>query len=189
MKKYFGFGLVVLVIVAGVAVYGLRKGSPTENVAPVSPIENTSPTGTKTYTNNSLNYSVKYPASWIVEEVAPDALNNDVRIRPTNPEMFYGMPADYVHIRLEDSSLAVARKIAASKVGGNDMTESTTTFAGQTAYFYSHKDYPISPDETTPSIIFRGILLEHNGQVISVYTHKYQLEEVKQILNSFRFLK
>ncbi len=176
MKKYtIGFYLLaLLIIIVGIAVYTLEKKS-----APIS---------TKTYTNNGLHYSIEYPSTWVVENYAPDALNNDVRIHPNNPEILQGMPAEYIHIRLENYSLAAARKIAASKVGGNDMTELEITFAGQTAYFYSHPDYPANPNETTPSIIFRGIILEHNGRVISIYTHKYQLPEVRQALDSFKFI-
>lgn len=154
-------------------------------------IQNTTlPVANKTYTNSDLGYSIEYPDSWIVEDYSPDALNSDVRIHPANPDLLPVQPtitADYIHIRFESSPLGTARGIASSHVGGNDMVESKIIFAGQDAYFYSHQDYP-NPDETVPTVIFRGIILEHNGKVISIYTHKYQLTEVKKALASFKFI-
>jgi len=183
MKRYIVFfGLAILLIVISVFIFTSRR-----KAAPIS-AQNDTALAAKTYVNKYLGYSIEYPNKWVVEDNSLDVLNNDVRIRPENPEMLAGMPADYIHIRLENSSLADTRRMYASKVGGNDMVESKIMFAGQAAYFYSHPDYPTSPTETTPSVIFRKIILEHNGKVISIITHKYQLPEVKQALDSFEFV-
>ncbi len=194
MKKYFYIsGLVIICIILSVFIY--KNTRPTLVPIDFTPVnvKTTEKTTTiekdKTYTDANLKYSIDYPATWIIENYTPDDPNYSIRIHPVNPDLLYGMPAEYIDIRSETNSLQTARQIAASGVGGNDMVESKITFAGQTAFFYSHPDYPTSPEETTPSIIFRGIILEHNGKVISIYTHKYQLPEVKKALESFRFIK
>ena len=151
---------------------------------------NAVPVSDKSYTNNALGYSIEYPGNWVVEDSLPDALNNDVRIHPINPDLLPVAPtstANYIHIRLENQPLDTMRKIFGSHVGGNDMVESKITFAGQNAYFYSHPDF-LNPGETLPTVVFRTILLEHNGKVISIFTHKYQLAEVKKVLESFKFI-
>ncbi|MFA6424461.1 MAG: PsbP-related protein [Candidatus Magasanikbacteria bacterium] len=141
-----------------------------------------------TYANKELGYSINYPSTWIISEFKPNILNNDIRIQPSNPEYLSGMPVDYIHIRLESESLATVRKVYSTQVGGNDMVESEITFAGQTAYFYSHTDYPTNEYEKEPSLITRKILLEHNGKVISFFTHKYQIPEIQRALQSFKFI-
>lgn len=181
MKKYrIGLFLVIVGVILFVFLPWFNNSSIVQNIK----LKNQEGDLT-VYTNQE--YTLHYPASWGVDE----GPNGGVSIHPVDPEILPlqpESPAAYVTIKLENALLSTVRALTASKKGGGDMVESEIMFAGQKAYFYSPTDYPSKPNEKVSSVIFRQIVLEHNNKVYSIFTHKYQLQEVKQILDSFQFL-
>ncbi len=137
-------------------------------------------TGWKTYINEELGYSVKYPVDWIVNEAGLSALTKELIIEPLKPELF----VSYVNIGIDTRSIELIRSIytdsdrRSRKIDPDykPSVESKVLFAGKNVYFYVGG----LPQH-------HRIVILVDGQIYSISTGRNDNVLVKQVISSFKF--
>ena len=143
-----------------------------------------------TYSNKSLHVAIEYPKDWIVDG---DDSSLDLTIHPAQPEVIPCLQpqseANYFHIRNEEGTLSENRTRLSSRIAGQDNIEAKTDLNGLVAYLYIGRFDPSTscPNDQTTSIAHRLYLFERKGMVTSIYTDKYQLPSVQNMINSIKF--
>jgi len=140
--------------------------------------------GWKTFTNEELGYSIKYPSDWIVND-CDGCSSRETTINPSNAEDFVG----YVFIGAADGDMEEIKKTFTNSdyYGGSPNVENKIIFSNKKAYQFltPYRDSNKKSDEEKYYAI--SIFIPHNKTIYSVNSQKLQEPEIKQILASFKF--
>jgi hypothetical protein len=134
----------------------------------------------KTYINEELGYSVKYPADWRIND-AGLSQTGELIIEPSNPEPFVA----YVSIGIDNRELELIRTIykdsdrrfRAIDPNYKPDEESKIYFSGKKSYYYI----------TDNNFQNRKIVCPFNDRIYSISTHKNDNVLVRQIISSVEF--
>ena len=145
----------------------------------------TDPATWKTYTNTKYGFEFEYPADKYL-------LNGSDGIDFENTVLQSKSDADnmtvYLAVRIETKPFETVRQQLKKAVGGSVPVESAITFAGENGYAFVEK-YPGTNEDGSVSVSSYEVLFKHNGTIYYILTQKYNLDEIKLILSSFKFTK
>lgn len=132
--------------------------------------------GWKTYTNEKLGYSIKYPADWTINACDEGCTSKEVIINPPDAEMF----TSYISISLESRDIELIRSVLLNpkNYGGKPNIESSILFSQQKAYAFDSK-------RTQDS---RKVFVDNNNKKFLISTGKENNDKVLQALASFEFI-
>lgn len=134
-------------------------------------------TETKTLVNQDMGIVFEYPKTWIA-----DSSPTEVGVRPALSDK----AGIYFTAIIDTKTFEQMRQSLNKKVGGTDKIESSITFGGVQAYGYTER-YPQTDQSGKVISQAYQVLIQNNGRVYSLITQKYNLVEVKNIFESFKF--
>lgn len=152
-----------------------NETSPTTDIAAsdiptnsaISENTNTAAPTTKTFTLSELNYSIEYPADWVVDDQSAGNTTKQVSFSPTDAEPFIS----YVSIVVDPRYIDTIRSVYASTYTEND----PVTINGIAPYQFTLNANPNHKEFFWP----------YGDSFLLVSTDKYDMSEVQQSINSF----
>jgi hypothetical protein len=148
-----------------------NTSNPTQSNNQTNPTENESNITLKTYKNDQLGFSIQYPTDWQVDE----SYDTEITFAPKNGSI----EDNYVGVSVENYSLQTAR--SNHEKNGPKSLEKEINFAGVKAYEYTFTDTQFKNTYQ--------IFIEYNGKLYLIQTQRHDLEQVKETIQSFQFVK
>jgi len=140
--------------------------------------------GWKTFTNEELGYSIKYPSDWIVND-CDGCSSRETTINPSNAEDF----VSYISIGIDDRDIKGIRKLLTdSDWRGRDIDPKYTPYTESEIIFSNEQAYQfLRPYQNSNAVLIRQLFVKHNGLLYDIDTQRDENPFVRQILASFKF--